>query len=83
MTTPWQPMATAPKDGREVLLQVAYRAGIPGKCLVGHWQRGGLCIEDQPAIDAGWYFWNGLMFDKAAEPTRWLPLPEGDTTCNA
>ena len=64
-----------PKDGREVLLQVKYRAGIPNGKLVGHWQRGGHCIEDHPPIDAGWYFWNGIMFDKASEPTHWQPLP--------
>lgn len=72
---PWQPIDTAPRDGRELLLRVKYRAGIPGKCLVGHYMQGGFCIEDHPPIDAGWYFWNGLMFDKAAEPIAWIPLP--------
>ena len=71
----WQPIESAPKDGSEVLLLVAYRAGIPYRCLVGHWQRGGHCIEDHPPIDTGWYFWNGLMFDLAARPTHWMPLP--------
>lgn len=73
--TGWQPIETAPKNGREVLLAVKSRAGIPGCCLVGHYQRGGHCIEDHPPIDEGWYFWNGLMFDRAAEPTHWMPLP--------
>lgn len=75
----WQPIATAPKDGREVLLLVKVRAGIPGKCLVGHWQPGGHCVEDHPAIDAGWYFWTGRMFDLAAEPTHWAELPGVET----
>jgi hypothetical protein len=70
----WQPIETAPKKG-EVLLKVKLRAGVPGKCLVGHWMPGGHCIEDHPPIDAGWYFWNGGMFDRAAEPTHWAPLP--------
>lgn len=68
-------METAPKDGTEVILQVKLRAGIPHKFLVGHYMPGGYCIEDHPEIDAGWYFWNGCMFDKAAEPERWWPLP--------
>lgn len=73
-------MDSAPKDGREVILKVACRAGVSGRCLVGHYMPGGHCIEDHPPIDAGWYFWNGLLFDKAAEPVGWLPLPDdGDT----
>lgn len=69
------PMKTAPRDGSEVLLQVELRAGIPGKFLVGHWMPGGHCIEDHPAIDEGWYFWNGCQFDKAAKPIGRQPLP--------
>lgn len=71
----WQPIETATKDGTEILLRVSVRAGIPGKLLVGHWQPGGLCIEDHPEIAAGWYFWNGSMFDLASKPTHWMPLP--------
>jgi hypothetical protein len=72
----WHPMDSAPKDGREIILKVKNRAGIPGKCLVGHYMPGGHCIEDHPSIAAGWYFWNGRMFDEAAEPIEWAPLPE-------
>lgn len=74
----WRDISTAPKDGREVLLRVKYRAGIPNCQLVGHWMIGGHCIDDHPPIDAGWYFWSGLMFDKASEPTHWMPLPPID-----
>lgn len=73
--TDWQPIETAPKDGSEVLLVVKMRAGIPHKQLVGHYMRGGHCIDGHPPIGAGWYFWNGCMFDEAAEPTHWMPLP--------
>lgn len=69
------PMDTAPKDGSEVVLQVKLRAGISGKYLVGHYMPGGHCIEDHPAIEGGWYFWNGCMFDRAAEPVGWMPIP--------
>jgi hypothetical protein len=75
-TRRWQSIETAPLDGREVLLRVKVRAGIRGKCLVGHFMQGGHCIEDHPAIARGWYFWNGRMFDEAAEPTHWMELPE-------
>jgi hypothetical protein len=71
-----KPMSSAPNDGREILLQVKARAGMPGKFLVGHWMQGGHCIEDHPPIKEGWYFWNGQMFDKAAEPIAWTDLPE-------
>ena len=80
--TIWLPIETIPKDGHgdpkpgEFLLLVERRAGVSGKCLVGHWMPGGLCIEDHPPIARGWYFWNGSMFDKASEPTHWMPLPE-------
>ena len=71
----WRPMDIAPLDGREVLLQVERRAGIPGRCLVGHYMPGGHCIEDHPPIAQGWYFWDGREFDLASKPTGWLPLP--------
>jgi hypothetical protein len=72
----WETMDTAPKDGREVILLVKQRAGIPHRCLVGHYMPGGHCIEDHPPIAAGWYFWNGCSFDYAAKPLLWMPLPE-------
>ena len=73
---PWRTMESAPRDGTEVLLQVEYRAGISGKCLVGHYLPGGHCIEDHPSIDEGWYFWNNCMFDKASKPIAWMLIPE-------
>lgn len=74
--TAWEKMDTAPKDGREVLLLVERRAGVPYKTLVGHYMQGGHCIDDHPPISEGWYFWDGRMFDKAAEPVLWMPLPD-------
>lgn len=72
--TEWQPIESAPRDGREVILAVEMRAGIPHGILVGHYMEGG-CFDDHPPIAGGWYFWNGRMFDQAAKPTHWLPLP--------
>lgn len=71
----WLPIESAPKDGTEVLLMVERRAGIRWQMLVGHYMPGGFCIEDHPAIDEGWYFWSGSMFDRASKPTHWQPLP--------
>ena len=79
-TRRWQSIETAPLDGREVLLRVKARAGIQGKCLVGHFMQGGHCVEDHPAIARGWYFWNGSMFDQAADPTDWMELPADEPT---
>ena len=79
MHSEWQTMDTAPRNGTEVLLLVTMRAGIPGKMLVGHYMAGGHCMEDHPAIDEGWYFWNGCFFDKASKPTHWMALPEAPT----
>lgn len=78
VATDWRSMDTAPLDGREVLLQVELRAGMPGRCLVGHYMPGGHCIEDHPPIAQGWYFWDGREFDLASKPTGWLALPPDD-----
>ncbi len=75
MSEQLQPMKSAPLDGRELLLRVEKRAGLPG-WLVGHYLPGGHCIEDHPAIDAGWYFWDGYSFRTMAKPIGWLPLPK-------
>src|ERR1041385_2592793 len=47
----WQPIETAPTDGREVLLLMEYRAGISGCMLVGPFMPGGFCVEDPPPIE--------------------------------
>lgn len=70
----WRPIEEAVLDGREVLLTVKKRAGVSGKMLVGHYMPGGHCIEGHPPIERGWHFWDGRMFDLAAEPTHYLPL---------
>lgn len=75
----WTSMDAAPQDGTEVLLRVRRpntAAGLPGGYhVVGHFIAGGHCIEDHPPVKRGWYFWNGRMFDLAAEPIEWHPLP--------
>lgn len=65
----WQTMETAPKDGTEVIVENVQLCRV-----LAHWQPGGHCIEDHPAIAAGWYFWNGHMYDVFRTPMRWLPV---------
>lgn len=72
-------IASAPRDGREVLLLVKERAGISCRFLVGHWMPGGHCIEDHPPIAAGWYYWTGAIFGLAEVPTHWAQLPDSKT----
>lgn len=74
----WRPIDDEAKSGKEVLVLVKQRAGMPYCQLVGHWMVGGHCIDDHPPIEAGFYFWSGLMFDKASEPLLWMPLPAFD-----
>jgi hypothetical protein len=67
----WQDIATAPKDGTEILVRCQNRAGLPGT-VVAHFAS---WIEDHPPIDAAFYFWNGGQFTPATKPTHWTPLP--------
>lgn len=71
----WLPMGTAPKDGTEVLLDLPLDKSRARRAVIGHYMKGGHCIEDHPAIDRGWYFWTGRMFDKAPDPAGWMRLP--------
>jgi hypothetical protein len=64
----WQPIATAPRDGRAILVY------IPGS--VGHAVR-------QDVIAVYWSGWSGGRWETAwsgaklmARPTHWMPLPD-------
>jgi hypothetical protein len=68
----WREIATAPKDGTEVLVRVI-RANCPGS-LVAHYTHGG--GEEQPPFGPAWFFYDGSGFRELAHaPTKWLPLP--------
>ena len=83
MTTEWQPIETAPKDGTELLIwakDVGVRVGYFGtefndapegsRPYAGWWSLAG---EISPAFPA----WRDLEEVPARnEPTHWLPLPE-------
>ena len=79
--SPWQPIATAPKDGTHVLLS------YPGRITYGYWlvlevgklvgDCGGACRcpEYDEAPDPFWYSEDG-GFTEEYPPTHWMPLPE-------
>ena len=55
----WQPIATAPKDGTEVLLISAFQHAH-SIYLVSSWEDGAWCMPD--------HLWR-------MQPTHWMPLP--------
>jgi hypothetical protein len=60
----WQPISTAPRDGRTILAYLPANAGLPTR-------------QDVVAIfwDAGWATaYSGAFLD--AEPTYWMLLPD-------
>lgn len=66
----WQPIETAPKDGRHVLLAVTNDPpNFPGYVSEGYYE------EDRDC----WYqantHWTD-QFDGALYPSHWMPLPE-------
>lgn len=64
-TSEWQPIETAPRNGKEILCLCAN-----GDCHVvyGHYYNGGLSHE-----------WAQFAGDKSFNPTHWMPLPEPPT----
>jgi hypothetical protein len=56
----WQPIATAPKDGRMLLLADS------GRSVIGHWYNNAL-------YGPGWSLEDG--FPLHPQPTHWAPVP--------
>ena len=68
--TCWQPIATAPKDGTDLLL-AEYGENGYGEIDVGSW--GLIEKSDLDGSDViGWL----SNYGRVNEPTHWLPLPE-------
>lgn len=68
----WQPIATAPKDGTEIVL-LGSLPSTPKKLrsTIGKW-----CDkeEDSPAWVKGWP-WSSPGYSDEFLPTHWAPLP--------
>lgn len=66
----WQPIATAPKDGTDILLVEYGRDGY-GEIDVGSW--GFIEKSDWDGSDViGWL----SNYGRITEPTHWAPLPK-------
>jgi hypothetical protein len=75
--TEWQPIETAPKDGREVLLFGIWAGEIHGlnadpTIAVGAWQGG----KSDYQGDDFWALTGGDVYACWMRPTHWMPLPE-------
>lgn len=67
----WQPIATAPKDGTQLLGYCDYAQN--GRAFwVAMW------IDDADELDGGFWLDAGKQdsMSRDAEPTHWQPLPE-------
>lgn len=70
----WQPIETAPRDGREILLftvQVVddYCDEAFSAVQIGRWDNGNTCSDPLWARAPGW------DLHRIGEPTHWMPLP--------
>ncbi|OAK58468.1 hypothetical protein A3K88_21705 [Pseudomonas putida] len=90
----WQPIASAPLDGTEVLLasvgQTFDGVPIPDRVTMGHYtvgdellkhvgDCGGVCrCPEYEDIEPFWMSWDGGFTDENP-PTHWMPLPAPPT----
>jgi hypothetical protein len=80
----WQPIATAPKTGRKVILFYLNRNSLP-RTVMARWVTDEEAAEtdgEGVGLEAGWYecIDNWDEYTEVAiyegEPTHWMPLPE-------
>jgi hypothetical protein len=69
MTSEWQPIETAPRDGRRVLLFVP-----PYGPSTGHYR------DDHNWGESASSWFAHSVLNKEAEPTHWQPLPSPPET---
>jgi hypothetical protein len=79
----WQPIATAPKTGRKVILCYLNRHSLP-RTVMARWVTDEEAAEtdgEGVGLEAGWYECiDNYEYTEVAicegEPTHWMPLPE-------
>lgn len=72
----WQPIETAPKDGRTILLCGGFTSGFASG------------FNDTPAVRTGYWYngkrvqaWYDTVLGRCPlQPTHWMPLPDPPTT---
>jgi hypothetical protein len=79
----WQPIATAPKTGRKVILSYLNRHSLP-RTVMARWVTDEEAAEtdgEGVGLEAGWYecidnwdYTEVAIYE--GEPTHWMPLPE-------
>lgn len=68
-TPNWQPIATAPKDGRWIILYCSEGDAPDGQLMVDYWEAFHPDVESEMGRAGVWQNSDGL------NPTHWMPLP--------
>lgn len=73
MADDWQPIETAPKDGRTIIItgKNFNREGTGRWLVLGHWREQRQRFMDRPAEDP-----NRDLGDGLHAPTHWMAVPE-------
>ena len=67
----WQPIETAPKDGKAILL---YSDKWP-RCAAGFWTDDRFSARPKPLWVSDFERLYGLRWQRLTQPTHWQPLP--------
>ena len=75
----WQPIATAPKDGREII--VGYDCATVWIVHCAFWREWENWMQSSPEKETGWwsYVENSISQHKLEgcnAPTHWMPMPK-------
>ncbi|MCK9549168.1 hypothetical protein [Aquamicrobium sp.] len=69
----WQDISTAPKDGTEILIL------RNGRVAIGRWNEDKYTKNPRPYWDGTDAAWQGKIWAREKEPTKWQPLPAAPT----
>jgi len=69
----WQPIGSAPMDGRRILL--LYQSPY-ASCVVGEWNTDRFAKKPAPYWSSDREHITGTRHARAVGPTHWMPLPE-------
>ncbi len=69
----WQPIETAPKDGRSVL--TARRYGASAMVVISRWETQKYHCKPRPYWSCAEERYLGIQWAREVPPTHWMPLP--------